>query len=134
LARALADEQIEVWGSGEVVRDYVFIADTVDALISAMALPRHIFQGEEPVFNIGSGIGVSLNEILIHLGDLLGRNLRVRRTQQRGFDVGRNVLDIAKAKRCLGWVPRTSLLEGLARSIAASQATSSGSDQIENSD
>src|SRR6201999_2055028 len=79
LARALADEQIEVWGSGEAVRDYVFITDTVDALLSAMTTPCHLFSGEEPVFNVGSGTGVSLNEIIIHLGNLLGRDLRVRR-------------------------------------------------------
>ncbi len=63
LQRALADEPIEVWGDGGVVRDYIHVADVADGLLAlADAAPERL--PPLPVFNIGSGEGVSITEML----------------------------------------------------------------------
>ena len=112
LNRALAGEPIEIWGDGSVTRDYVYIEDVVDAFIMAM---NH--DGEPRVFNIGSGEGRSLNQLLTTMEDLLGRPVERRYMTARKFDVPVNVLDITRAWDVLGWQPRVSFREGLRRTL-----------------
>lgn len=112
LSRALAGQPIEIWGDGSVTRDYVYIEDVVDAFIMAM---NH--DGEPRVFNIGSGEGRSLNQLLTTMEDLLGRPVERRYMTARKFDVPVNVLDITRAWDVLGWQPRVSFREGLQRML-----------------
>ncbi|MCD6040999.1 MAG: NAD-dependent epimerase [Burkholderiales bacterium] len=110
LERAVRGSPIEIWGDGSVVRDYVYVGDIVQALLKAAA-----HRGERKVFNIGSGVGVSLNELVREIGKIVGRTLEVRYAPGRGFDVPANVLDATAAREQLGWRPSTSLPEGLRR-------------------
>lgn len=110
LDRALRDEPIEMWGDGSVVRDYVYVDDAVDAMLRAAR-----FEGEPRIFNVGSGIGVSLNQLVEEIGKLLGRQLTVQRGEARLVDVPVNVLDCSLALRHLGWRAATPLAEGLRR-------------------
>ncbi len=59
LYRALHGLSIEVWGDGSVVRDYIYVSDVAEALVSALT-----YKGERSEFNISSGVGSSLNELL----------------------------------------------------------------------
>lgn len=72
LYRALNHEPIVIWGDGEVVRDYIHVADAAAGLV-ALALRPDI--GTTHIFNIGSGQGVSLNAIVAELESELGRRL-----------------------------------------------------------
>lgn len=110
--RALAGGQIEIWGDGEVVRDYLHISDLARGLL-ALADAASENLGKSPVFNIGSGRGVSVNTLLDLIGARLRRPLCVVRGAPRSFDVPVNVLDITRAWRRLGWRPRLDLAEGL---------------------
>jgi UDP-glucose 4-epimerase len=111
--RALRHEPIEIWGDGSVVRDYLFIDDVIDALISAAD-----FVGEESVFNIGSGIGRSLLDIVQSIEEQLGRHVEVVHKPGRAVDVPVNVLDVSRAARALQWAPKTSFQNGLSRTIS----------------
>lgn len=108
LGKALRGESIEIWGDGSVVRDYIYIADVVDAFIAALA-PT----GDEHVFNIGSGRGLSLNEVLDHIETVTGRTTVRHYTPSRTFDVPKNVLSVERAKQSLGWSPKISFEQGL---------------------
>jgi UDP-glucose 4-epimerase len=114
LRKAIAGEPIQIWGTGEVVRDFIHIADVANCLVTlAQApLPEKTF-----IFNIGSGSGVSLNDIVAEVEVQLDRQIEVTRTQNRAFDVPINVLAIDRAKQVLGWVPKISLSNGIARTI-----------------
>ena len=101
LSRALAGEPIEIWGDGSVTRDYIYIEDVMDAFVMAM---NH--DGERRVFNIGSGEGRSLNQLLTTMGEPLGRPVERRYIPPRKFDVPVNVLDVSRARDVLGWQPR----------------------------
>lgn len=113
MLRALHNEPITIWGDGEVTRDYLYIDDVIDALVLAAQT-----EGSERVFNIGSGVGLSLNEILRALQPLFPQALDVRHVEGRNFDVRANVLDIRRAREHLGWQPRIGLNEGLSRMLA----------------
>lgn len=114
LHHALTGEEIVIWGDGTVVRDYVHVSDVADALVS-LALKEDL--GEEYVFNIGSGQGTSLNEIIFELERALGRELDVRCEAARPFDVPVNVLDITRAREKLHWQPRMNFREGMALTL-----------------
>lgn len=113
LHRALRGEPIEIWGDGSVTRDYVYVRDVADAFIAAVR-----YRGDGAVFNIGSGRGTSLNELLAIMEATLGRPIERRYLPGRPFDVKANVLDGTLAARELGWTARTSIEDGIARTAA----------------
>ncbi len=108
LSRVVHDEPIEVWGDGSVVRDYLYISDTISALLQVAS-----YQGKERIFNIGSGGGHSVREIIAAIEQLTGKVAKARYTAARKFDVPVSVLDITRAQNELGWQPRIHLNEGL---------------------
>jgi UDP-glucose 4-epimerase len=99
---------IEIWGDGSVVRDYIHVNDVVTALLHAGARDR------SGTFNIGSGTGNSVNEILDIVQRQMGQKASVRYLPQRNFDVERIILDITKAREELNWQPLLSLEAGCA--------------------
>ena len=114
LDRALRGQPIEVWGDGSAVRDYLYVGDAAEALLKAAS-----FEGEPRLFNIGSGVGSSLKQLIKEIEALLGRPLAVAYAAARPLDVPVNVLDTSLARRHLGWTARTSLAEGLRRTHAS---------------
>ncbi len=113
IARARADETLQIWGDGEVVRDYLYIDDLVDLAIRAAA------SGECGTFNAGSGDGHSLNAIRTAIERVAGRAMRVEHLPGRGFDVREVRLDIAAARERFGWAPTVDLDDGIARTWRA---------------
>jgi UDP-glucose 4-epimerase len=110
--RAILNQPIEIWGDGSVVRDYIYIADVIDALVKAA-----FYQGEERLFNIGSGQGKSLNEILTAIETLTGRAVNRTYLPGRAFDVPANVLSITRALKHLAWSPQESFDSGLSHTF-----------------
>jgi len=110
LARVHGGKPIEIWGDGGVIRDYVFVSDAVDGILAA-----HEHAGTSGTYNIGSGSGTSLKDLVAAIQEVTKRKIDVRYTPGRAFDVPANVLDITRAKKELGWSPRTTLHEGLRR-------------------
>jgi UDP-glucose 4-epimerase len=107
--RVLNDEPIHVWGDGSVVRDYVYVEDLATLCVAA------VVAGQGGTFNAGSGVGVSINEVVAGLRKVTGRELRVSYQPGRSIDVPRSILDIQAAKMQLGWEPHVSFYEGLER-------------------
>lgn len=113
IERALEGAAIDIWGDGEVVRDYFYVGDLVEAILLAIA-----HDGPSRVFNIGSGEGASVNEIAALVEAATGRPLEKRRLEARPIDAPKSILDISLAKKELGWAPRVPLREGIARTVA----------------
>lgn len=110
LGKALKNTPLEIWGDGTIVRDFIYVGDVVEALLLA-----HAYTGDEWLFNIGSGSGLSLNDLIGLIEAELGKRLDVIYKPSRGFDVPANVLCIAQAKHHLGWQPRIKVSEGIRR-------------------
>jgi UDP-glucose 4-epimerase len=111
--QALAGNTLEIWGDGEVVRDFVYISDVAEAFAAAAR-----YRGPHPVFNVGQGEGHSINQILADIELVLGRGgLAKRYLPSRLADVPVNVLDIGLIERELGWRPRTDWLAGLRATV-----------------
>lgn len=117
ISQILAGRQTLRLGSLSPVRDFNYVADTVDgflAIADAEAAP-----GE--VINIGSGLGVTIGETVDLIQELIGSSVEVITDEQRvrpeASEVMRLVCGNDKARRLTGWQPRHSLREGLARTI-----------------
>lgn len=119
LGKALRNEALEIWGDGTVVRDYLHISDVIRALLLPVGSDS---AGESAVYNIGSGQGCSINELIQAIAVVTGREVQVKYSPGRGFDVPVNVLDISKAKRQLGWTPHIGLYEGIRKTWQWMQA------------
>jgi UDP-glucose 4-epimerase len=75
------------------------------------------YQGPNRVFNIGSGVGRSVNAIVADLEALLGRALPKTYRKARRADVPVNVLDIGLIQRETGWKPRIGWMDGLQNTV-----------------
>lgn len=112
--RVLSDLPLEVWGTGEVVRDFLHIDDVSDAFLTAVT-----YDGPHKVMNVGSGLGLSINQIIAELKEAFGRDhLPCVHKSARAADVPANVLDTALIRSEFGWQPRVALREGLISTIA----------------
>jgi nucleoside-diphosphate-sugar epimerase len=129
LNAALEGRPVPVFGTGEQVRDFTYVADVAAANLAAATAPL------EPgtVLNIAGGSSVSVNALLALLGELLGTEVRTDHLPVQPGDVAVTGGSIDAARDLLGWAPRIDLRTGLAAQVAylttrpvASSSASSG--------
>jgi len=113
LGKLLRDEPVEIWGDGSVVRDYIHISDVIAAMLRAID-----YRGSERILNIGSGNGMTLNEVLDGIERVTGRSARRIHAPGRPFDVPASVLSIARARAALDWAPGVGFTQGIERMAA----------------
>lgn len=113
IGKLMAGEQIEIRGDGSTIRDFVYIDDVTEALDLA-ATTRAV----ESVFNVGSGRGYSLNDIVVTLAKVTGKPIATKYVEGRFVDIPASILDISLEKNVLGKTPKIGLEQGLARTLA----------------
>ncbi len=107
MSQMLAKKNINIWGDGTVKRDYLFVTDLA-------RLCRIVIEKDGTgIVNAGSGIALSLNELVESIKTEMQFDADVEYTESRKFDVQEIALDISKAKSMFGWQPSVSLKEGL---------------------
>jgi UDP-glucose 4-epimerase len=100
---------IELAGDGSALRDFVHVADVASAVRTAIDAVR---PGDCPVYNIGSGVGSRILDVLHCVEDVSGRTIPVKKTPER-VPPGRLIADISLATRQLGWEPHRSDLRSI---------------------
>lgn len=106
LKKAIMQETLEVWGDGEIVRDYIYIDDVCQMLISLFE-----YDGDEDTFNISSGVGTSQNQIIAYAKEM-GLELKVAHKEGRSVDAKKIVLDNSRVMQ-IHEVPVRPLKEGM---------------------
>jgi dTDP-glucose 4,6-dehydratase len=116
ITQALSRETIEL-GATDPTRDFLYVGDTVAGIMRAGSTDE--IEGE--VINLGTGVEVSIAEVVQRVLRLLQRDVSVSfdddRLRPPDSEVERLVADVAKAKELLGWAPETDLDQGLQRTI-----------------
>ncbi len=113
--RLLAGEEILIYGDGEQTRDYVFVADVARAnlIASDLLLEPGAGEGLDGVaFNVGTGVGTSVNRLADTLESVSGRRTGRSFRAPRPGELRHSTLDISRFQG-RGWAPRFSLAEGL---------------------
>ncbi|WP_322030599.1 NAD-dependent epimerase/dehydratase family protein [Paraburkholderia sp. J76] len=108
IGKMMRGEPIEIWGNGSVVRDYIYVDDVVSALLAALG------DRSSGTFNIGSGVGHRIIDVLEVVGRITGLEGEIRHLPGRDFDVEQIYLDIRHARDQLNWTPKYSLETGCA--------------------
>ena len=112
LHRALAGVPIEVWGDGETTRDYIYIRDVANAFARAVS-----YEGEEQVFNVGTGQGTSLNTLVDLIELVINRPVKRVYKPARAFDVPVSILANQLICREFCWSPQIGIQEGIAQTL-----------------
>jgi UDP-glucose 4-epimerase len=100
-------ENPTIFGDGKQLRDYVYVGDVAAANLIALK------KGEGQIFNIGTGVGVSVNELFSHLKEIMKFPGKVVYAPPRAGELFRSVLDAKKIEQALGWKAKVGIKKGL---------------------
>jgi UDP-glucose 4-epimerase len=111
-ARALLRKQVPyITGDGEQTKDYIYVSDV--AALNLAILDR----GSKCIFNAGTGVGTTVNEIFAMLAKKIGATCTPSHVEPREGDCS-FVFDAGFAKKQVGWQPKVSLTDGMDLTIA----------------
>ena len=114
---ALEDREIQIYGDGRQIRDFVYVDDAADAFLRAGA--SDAVNGE--VFNVGGSQPIGHRDLVELMIDTAGSG-RYRLAEwppdKKAIDIGDFYADSSRIRRTLGWEPTTSLRDGLTRTFA----------------
>lgn len=113
VSAALAGEGVTIFGDGTQSRDFCFIDDVVEANLTAAATPG-IGGG---VFNVATGVSVSLNEMVRVLKGIVSRPIKVTHAPRRAGDVLHSRADVSAAEARLNFRAATSFAVGLRKTV-----------------
>jgi UDP-glucose 4-epimerase len=108
--KIIKNQPIEIWGDGSITRDYIYIDDAVQGIILAMH-----YNGKYKIFNIGSGKGMTLLEVVEGISRILHCNYNINYLEARKIDVPINVLDVSRAEKNLLWKCKINFEDGVKR-------------------
>ena len=112
LSKALMGNAIEVWGDGNIVRDYIYMEDLLEAIKLIIS-----YNGNYRIFNIGDSKGYSVNEVVSIIHKYVKPRVSVKYKPGRIQDVPANILSHELLSDETGWIPKVSLEEGIKRLI-----------------
>lgn len=107
-SRVMVDRPVTVWGDGNVVRDYIYISDVIDATVKVA-----LYGGAYKLFNVGSNVGRSILDLIQAIQLVIDRKMDIRYEAARAVDIPRNVLSNNLIKQELGWCPSVGFQDGL---------------------
>ena len=115
LRKAISGDEISIWGDGSIIRDYLFIDDVTIALAHCIDFGLDASVNRCETFNIGSGVGHSLNALLDVVKAVTSLDLHVVYKENRGFDVKHIVLDANRFSERFAWKAQIALDQGIER-------------------
>jgi len=113
VAAVLAGQSIPMFGDGSTRRDYTYVGDIVDGVVRAIDR----CQGYE-IYNLGESQTVTLAQMIAEVGRACGREPRIDRQPMQPGDVLVTYADVSKARRMLGYAPRTDIRAGIEAFVA----------------
>ncbi len=113
--RILRGAPLSIFGDGEQFRDFVYVANVVDA--NMLAATRANVSGR--AYNVGCGEKTTLNALAQMLGRIAGREVKPRHEAARIGDIRESIADITRARAELGYAPAIGVEEGLRELVAS---------------
>jgi len=109
----LAGQAPTIFGDGEQSRDFTYVEDCVQANLLACTAPAAVGR----TLNVACGSRYTLNELIALLNRTLGTAIEPVYEAERAGDIKHSLADITAARQALGYEPRTSLEEGLRKTV-----------------
>ena len=112
----LEDKEIPMFGDGTTSRDYTYVDDIVDGIIKSCEYTlnnKNVYE----ILNLGNSSPISLKEMINVIGKTLNVEPRIKQLPMQPGDVDRTYADISKARKLIGYSPRTSFEEGIRKFV-----------------
>jgi UDP-glucose 4-epimerase len=113
LSNLLSDRPVPIFGDGKQTRDFTYVDDVIQGILSAAGAVG----ASGHVYNIAAGRGTSVLEMVEALAQLVGVRAQLEMLPPRAGDIRHSRADISAAARDLKYAPRTSLKQGLVRTV-----------------
>lgn len=112
----LIDEQIPMFGDGSTSRDYTYVGDIVDGIKRSI---KYVLENDNvyEIINLGNSNPVSLKDMINTIGEVLNKEPKILELPMQPGDVEKTYADITKAKKLLGYDPKTSFKEGIQKFV-----------------
>jgi GDP-L-fucose synthase len=111
-ARERGDKHLEVWGDGSPTREFLYVEDAADGIITA----AEKFNGREPV-NLGSGYEIAIKDLAEMIARLTGFKGTIIWQYDKPNGQPRRGLDVSRAREYFGWAAQVPFEEGMRRTI-----------------
>jgi len=108
-----AGEPIDQFGDGTTRRDYTYIDDIIQGTMAALKYSGTMFD----VFNLGESETIQLKDLIAAIEEALGKKAKINRLPEQPGDMPLTCADISKARKLLGYAPKTKFEDGLPRFI-----------------
>jgi UDP-glucuronate 4-epimerase len=102
---------ISMYGNGNTSRDYTYVEDVVQGILAAAKYNQTKFE----IINVGNNYSISLKELISSIERVVGKKATIEQFLEQPGDVPKTIADISKAKRLLGYSPKTQMDDGLMR-------------------
>jgi UDP-glucose 4-epimerase len=102
------NKPITIFGDGNSIRDYIYVKDVTGFMADASFMDT-----KHKMYNLGSGVGQSLNELVDVMKDICERNIKIEFKDARKNDIKKFVLDISRIKNEFEFTPKTNVKKGI---------------------
>ena len=116
IRRILDNRSVVIYGTGKQTRDFVYVADVVDALIAALDRPQ------SATLNIGSNQPISIISLIELIEKIIGKKAKINHQPKRPVEIEKSLFSFERARVKLNWRPCTSLEEGLNETVNSNLA------------
>jgi len=110
--RMLKGDEVFVFGDGKQTRDYVYVADAANANLKALT------KGDNEIINIGTSKTTSVNELVKIMSKVANYKKAAIHKPKRDGEIFKSFLNMKKAQKVLGWKPKVSIKDGIAKTVA----------------
>jgi len=104
----MEDQPITMFGDGESERDYTYISDCIDCILSAVIKPLDF-----EIINVGSGRTIRLKKLIVVLEEVMRKKARIKQLDMHPGEVPTTHADTSKAKKLLNYTPKITIEEGI---------------------
>tara|TARA_B110000008_G_C16619323_1_gene423813 strand:- start:157 stop:627 length:471 start_codon:yes stop_codon:yes gene_type:complete len=108
-----ATDTLEVWGSGKEIRDFLYADDLVDFIKTAIRKQKSQYE----IYNCGSGEPITVKELCEKIIKLSGKDIKIQFNKAKPTIPFNMFLNTAKAKKELGWSPKTKIDNGVIKTL-----------------
>ncbi len=102
------EKPIEVWGTGENQRDYIYIDEVIDAIEAV-----YLYKGMHRIFNIGTGNSYFVREIIEKIEREVGKQAQITYGKARKCDLMKSYLDVSLIRKECGWYSKLTVDQGI---------------------
>tara|TARA_B110000008_G_scaffold145089_1_gene146835 strand:- start:11130 stop:12074 length:945 start_codon:yes stop_codon:yes gene_type:complete len=108
-----ATDTLEVWGTGKEIRDFLHADDLVDFIKTAIRKQKSQYE----IYNCGSGSPITVRELCEKIIKLSGKDIKIQFNKAKPSIPFNMFLNTAKAKKELGWSPKTKIDKGIIKTL-----------------